>query len=44
MVIAFLKTYTACHMDNNGIKQGRNLNTADKRVAEHSKAEYLGIK
>ena len=44
MVIAFTKTYPACHMDENRIKPGSNLNTADKHVAEPSQAEYLGIK
>ena len=43
-VIAFPKMYTACHTDENGINPGSNLNTADKRVAEPSSADYLGIK
>ena len=43
-VIDFPKLYTACHTDENGIKPGINLNTADKRVAEPSSAEILGIK
>ena len=44
MVITFPIIYTACHTDNNDIKPGGNLKTADKRVAGHSKAEYLDIK
>ena len=39
MVIFVPKIYPACHTDDNGIKQGSNLTSADKRVAEHSKAE-----
>ena len=37
-VTASPKIYTACHTDENGIKPGSNLNTADKRVAEPSSA------
>ena len=44
MVIAFPKTYTACHTDENRSKPGSNLNTADERVAEPTRAEFLGIK
>ena len=44
MAIAFRKKYPACHMDVNGIKPGSNLNNADKRLAEPSGAEFLGIK
>ena len=44
MVISFPKIYTACHTDENGIKPGSNLNNADKRVAESSRAEFWGIK
>ena len=36
--------YTACHTDENGIKPGSNLNIADKRVANPSRAELLGMK
>ena len=38
MAIAFHKIYTACHTDENGIKPGSNLNTADKRVSKPSRA------
>ena len=31
-------------MDENGIKPGSNFHTADKRVADPSQDEYLGIK
>ena len=44
MAIAFSKIYPACHTDVNGIKPGSNLNNADKRLAEPSGAEILGIK
>ena len=44
MAIASSKIYPACQTDENGIKPGSNLNNADKRVAEPSKAEFLGIK
>ena len=44
MVIVFPKIYTAWHTDENGNKPGSNLNTADKRVADPCKAEFLGIK
>ena len=44
MAIAFSKIYPACQTDENGIKPGRNLNNADKRVAEPSRTEFLGIK
>ena len=44
MAIAFSKIYPAHQMDENGIKPGSNLNTADKRVAEPSRAEFGGIK
>ena len=44
IVIAFPKLCTVCHTDDNGIRLGSYLNTANKRVAGHSKAEYLGIK
>ena len=39
-VLAFPKIYTACHTHENGIKQGSNLNTAYKRFAEPSSAEF----
>ena len=38
------KVFTACHTDENRIKQGSNLNIADKRVAKPSRAELLGMK
>ena len=41
MGIAFPKIYIACHLDENGIKPGSNLNTADKGVAEPSRAENV---
>ena len=44
MVVAFSKTYPACQTDDNGIKPGSDLNNADKRAAEPSWAEFLGIK
>ena len=44
MAIASSNLYPACHKDVNGIEQGSNLNNADKRVAEPSRAEFLGIK
>ena len=44
MVVAFSKTYPACQTDDNGIKPGSNLTNADKRAAEPSRAEFLGIK
>ena len=44
MVVAFSKIYPAYHTDVNGIKPGSNLNNADKRVAEPSRAEFLGLK
>ena len=44
MVIDFAKLYPACQTDANGITPGSNLTFADKRVAEPSKAESLGIK
>ena len=44
MAIAISKSYPACHTDVNGIKPGSNLNNADKRLAEPSGAEFLGIK
>ena len=44
MVIVFPKIYTAWHTDENSIKPGCNWNTADKRVAEPSRAEFVGIK
>ena len=44
MVVAFNKTYPACQTDDNGIKPGSNLTNADKRAAEPSRAEVLGIK
>ena len=44
MAIAFSKIYPACQTDENGIKPGSNLNNADKRVAEPTGAEVLGIK
>ena len=44
MVVAFRKTYPACQTDDNGIKPGSNLTNADKRAAEPSRAEFLGIK
>ena len=44
VVVAFSKIYPACQTDENGIKPGSNLNNADKRVAEPSGAEFLGIR
>ena len=44
MMIAFSKIYPACQTDENGIKPGSNLNNADKRVAEPSRAEIFGMK
>ena len=44
MVVAFSKIYPACQTDENGIKPGSNLTNADKRAAEPSRAEFLGIK
>ena len=43
MVVAFSKIYPACQTDENGIKPGSNLNNADKRVAESSRDEFLGL-
>ena len=43
-VKAFSKAYPACQTDDNGIKPGSNLTNADKRAAEPSRAEFLGIK
>ena len=40
MAIASNKSQTV----ENGIKPGSNLNNADKRVADPSRAEFLGIK
>ena len=42
--IAFNKIYPACQTDENGIKSESNLNNADNRVAEPSRAEFLGTK
>ena len=44
MAKAFSKIYPACQTDENRIKPGSNLNNADKRVAEPSRAEFLDIK
>ena len=44
MVISSSKIYPAYQTDENGIKPGSNLNSADKRVAEPSRAEFFGIK
>ena len=44
MAIASSKIYPACQTDENGIKPGNNLNNADKRVAEPSRAEFWDIK
>ena len=44
MAIASSKIYPAFQTDENGIKPGSNFNNADKRVAESSRAEFLGIK
>ena len=43
MAIVFSKIYPTCQTDENGIKPGSSLNN-DKRVAEPSRAEVLGIK
>ena len=43
-VKAFSKIYPACQTDDNGIKPGSDLNNADKRAAEPSRAEVWGIK
>ena len=40
----FSKIYPACQTDDNGIKPGSDLNNADKRAAEPSRAEVWGIK
>ena len=42
MVVACIKVYPACQTDENGIKPGSDLNNAVKRVAELSRAEFLG--
>ena len=44
MAIVFPKLYPACQTDDNGITPGSILTLADKRVAEPTKAESLGIK
>ena len=44
IVIVFTKSYPACQMDENGIKPGSNFHTTDKRAADPSQYEYLGIK
>ena len=44
IVIAFTKIYPACQTDENRIKPVSNFYTADKRVADPSQGEYLGIK
>ena len=44
MAKTFSRIYPACQTDENEIKPGSNLNNADKRVAEPSRAEFLGIK
>ena len=44
MVVTFPKIYPACQTDDNGIKPVSNLTVADKRVAEASIAETLGLK
>ena len=44
MEVAFGKIYPACQTDENGISPGSNLNNADKRVAEPSRAELVGMK
>ena len=44
MVVVLSKIYPACQTDENGIKPGSNLNNADKRVAEPSRAEVWGLK
>ena len=44
MLIALAKIDPACQTDEKGIKPGSDLNTADKRVAEPSRAELWGIK
>ena len=41
MAIGFSNIYPACQMDENGIKPGSNLSSADKLVAEPSRAEFL---
>ena len=43
-VKAISKIYPACQTDDNGIKPGSDLNNADKRDAEPSRAEVWGIK
>ena len=43
-VKAFSKIYPACQTGDNGIKPGSDLNNADKRAAEPSRAEVWGIK
>ena len=44
IVVVFTKIYPVCQTNANGIKPGSNFLTADKRVADPSKDEYLGIK
>ena len=44
MVKALSKFYPVCQTDENGINSESNLNNADKRAVEPSRAEYLGIK
>ena len=44
IVIVFTKIYPVCQTDENGIKPGSNFHTADKRVADPSEDENLGIK
>ena len=42
IVKGFPKVYTACHTYENRIKSECNLNNANKRFAEPSRAECLG--
>ena len=44
VAIAFSTIYPVCQTDENGNKPGSNLSNADKRVAEPSGAEILGIR
>ena len=44
MAIAFSRIYPACQTDENEIKPGRNLNSADKHAAKPSRGEFWGIK
>ena len=42
-VIFVSEIYSACHLDENGIKPGSNSIMTDKHTADHSKTVCLGI-